>query len=780
MTKSGRIAASYYGLLAMAVLAGPARAEKVTIAASADAGLEGRADLRKNNNGAEPRAVVGQNDATDMTDCSRAVFRFDLAEYRDLTVTCDAVLTLTPAGVSSKLNGYSFLLYRMPQSNADWVEGTGRHPAPGKHVEGVAWERKGGTHAEPVRWQGDERNFMEALELIESLKYGPGGDVSPGSRFAVTIPKAMMNRAIAEGCLSVLLTSDVEGEPVRAEASIATKEHESAARWPRLTFGEGELLYNGIRLPVQWPPQLSQLDREVRPVPYLDHPPEVIPIDVGRQLFVDDFLIESTTLERTFHRPEYDPHNPVLRPEKPWETKGHPGALVYSDGVWYDPKDERFKVWYQAPYSLPRSVCLATSEDGIHWERPSFDVRPGTNVVLPDPEGLFRDSVTVWLDLEESNPGRRYKLWRSTIEQKMVDGKRRMRKWLTLHFSPDGIHWTHVADSPSVGDRTTVFYNPFRKVWCLSLRTGYKDVGRARDYREHPDALIGIQWDRVEQYKWTGADRLDPYNPNAEFSHIPPQLYNLDAVAYESLMLGLFTIWQGDPRKLGYPRRRKRNELLVGFSRDGFHWHRPSRERFIGVDETPGAWNWGNVQSAGGCCLVVGDKLYFYVSGRGVDENLRGNYVSTGLATLRRDGFASMGTEQAGVLTTRPVRFNGKHLFVNVDAPDGELRAEVLDRSGRVTEPFSRDNCIPVSADRTLVAVRWQGADDLSTVAGKLVRFRFHLRKGSLYSFWVSSDASGASAGYVAAGGPGFTGPRDTAGIVAYRAAEPIATGTAL
>ncbi len=39
-------------------------------------------------------------------------------------------------------------------------------------------------------------------------------------------------------------------------------------------------------------------------VPYLQSPPSVIPIDVGRQLFVDDFLIEKTDLERTFHAAE--------------------------------------------------------------------------------------------------------------------------------------------------------------------------------------------------------------------------------------------------------------------------------------------------------------------------------------------------------------------------------------------------------------------------------------------------------------------------------------------
>ena len=38
------------------------------------------------------------------------------------------------------------------------------------------------------------------------------------------------------------------------------------------------------------------------------------------------------------------------------------------------------------------------------------------------------------------------------------------------------------------------------------------------------------------------------------------------------------------------------------------------------------------------------------------------------------------------------------------------------------------------------------------------------LRNGALYSFWTTPDASGASHGYVAAGGPGFTGPTDTTG----------------
>ncbi len=522
----------------------------------------------------------------------------------------------------------------------------------------------------------------------------------------------------------------------------------------------GELLYNGIQLPRQWPPRLENLTREPMTVPYLENPPAVIPIDIGRQLFVDDFLISHTTLTRRYHTAEYHPDSPVLRPDKPWEIKGQPCAMAFSDGAWYDPSDRLFKLWYMAPIEKPRATCLAISQDGLQWERPGFDVVAGTNKVLD----LHRDSVIVWLDHNEKNPNRRFKLWCCTYAN-VTKGQTH----LTMFVSPDGIHWTEVAKSPKILDRTTVFYNPFRKVWVYSLKSNYPGLGRSRDYREHHDAITGTNWNTDEVFKWTCADNLDPHNPNPQLAQIEPELYNLDAVGYESIMLGMFSIWQGDPKDKGKPGVPKRNEVLLGYSRDGFHWHRPDRRPFAGVNETEGAWNWGNVQSVGGCCLVVGDKLYFYVSGRGRQDDKRSNFLSTGLAILRRDGFASMdaGNEQ-GSLTTRSIRFKGKHLFVNATTPKGELLVEVLDSKGQVIEPFSLANCLPIVTDKTLVAVKWKGSNDMAAISGKNVKFRFFLRNGSLYAFWVSPEVTGASHGYVAAGGPGFTKSTDNMGITAY------------
>jgi hypothetical protein len=532
----------------------------------------------------------------------------------------------------------------------------------------------------------------------------------------------------------------------------------------------GETLYNGITLPDSWPPEIKQLTRDPMRVPYLEDPPDIIPIDVGRQLFVDDFLIEHTTLKRCYHSPEYYPENPILRPDKPWERgDAARAAAPFSDGVFYDPKDGLFKMWYMGGYIA--STCLATSRDGVHWEKPSFDVRPGTNEVLshrdvaPASGGRHRDSSTIWLDHEDSEAQRRYKMFVTTSVP---------QRWsLALRCSADGIHWSEpvAVSATRIGDRTTVHYNPFRRKWVFGLRIGQSGVGRSRAYFEHSDAIVGTKHIANGSVLWLCTDRLDPHHPDPKYSNIEPQLYNHDAVAYESLMLGLFSIWQGPPNsECARLKIQKRNEVFVGFSRDGFHWHRPDRNRFLTVNPAKGAWNWGNVQSVGGCCLTVRDKLYFYVSGRALGDRFWDGNCHTGLATMRRDGFASMDAdEDSGVLTTRPVRFMGKYLFVNADAPDGELRAEALDLDGEVVEPFTRGGCNPITGDTTLQQVTWTGGNSLSAITGKPVRFRFHLKNGSLYSFWVSPDKSGASYGYVAGGGPGFVGPRDTVGKLVYR-----------
>jgi len=335
--------------------------------------------------------------------------------------------------------------------------------------------------------------------------------------------------------------------------------------------------------------------------------------------------------------------------------------------------------------------------------------------------------------------------------------------------SGDGVHWSDPVWTGVTGDRSSAFYNPFRKKWVYSLRDSWR--ARSRRYWEYDDFLEGAWWETGEPVIWCAADNQDP--PDPEIGQ-PAQLYNLDAVSYESIMLGIFEIHLGPPNdvcsKQGLP---KITELNLAYSRDGFHWHRPDRRAFIRAERRD-VWDRGYVQPVGGICTIHGDKLWFYYTGFQGDVNKKSNPFlqdgmydrgSTGVAFLRRDGFVSMDAGHKPVeLLTRPVSFQGRCLFVNADVDGGELRAEIANKSGEVIEPFSLESCEAVHSDSTIQRITWKPDRDLSSLTGQSVRFRFRMTKGSLYAFWVSKDETGRSDGYVAAGGPGYTGPIDTVG----------------
>ncbi len=519
----------------------------------------------------------------------------------------------------------------------------------------------------------------------------------------------------------------------------------------------GEKLHNGIVLPEVWPPQhLAPNSAEPMPVPYLQQPPKVIAIDVGRQLFVDDFLIESTTLKRTFHTAKKFEGNPVFKAESERElapsTQGEPGeeatTFTGQGGVFYDPAEKLFKMFYVAGWRGPLS--LATSPDMKTWTRHGQFLPEGLRWTGPKLATGGSDNC-VWLDLNAKNPAERIKYltcWLHVPKEQRPDGFMH-----SLHVS-DGKTWSDaVPTTIAADDYCSFFFNPFREKWVFSIKKG-TSRGRSRYYFESDDFLKGADWGKAVY--WTSTDKLDALEPKDRYPGAgeQPQLYSLNAVAYESLMVGMHYIHRGPKNDIceqgKFP---KLLDLELGFSRDGFHWDRPDRRGFIVGSRTEGSWDRAYLHGAAGVFVVLDDQLVFpYMGTSGIaPSGHRGMYTggSIGLATLRRDGFASM--DGPGELTTRSVKFKGDHLFVNLN---GELHAEALDEAGKVLATSQA-----VSGDHTKAKVE---LPELSTLAGKPVRFRFHLARGSLYAFWVTPDASGASNGYVGAGGPDFSSVRDT------------------
>ena len=535
-----------------------------------------------------------------------------------------------------------------------------------------------------------------------------------------------------------------------------------------LTLGvNAQTLDNGITLPSVWPPRYADptAPKEM-PVPYLKQKPEVLPINRGRQLFVDSFLISNTNLTSVYHKANYYDLNPVLKVDRKWELtpEGYEYAAPFSDGIWYDDKDGKFKMWYLAGAgyvdTLKHSLytCYAESLDGKTWAKPSLDIVPGTNVV----DTMNRDASTVWLDRNEKDPSKRWKFFN-------VEYKPDYIQWqYVLKYSADGIHWSKpVAQSGAVSDRCTAFYNPFTNKWVMSMRHHCKVSWRSRAYLEHadPEEAVSLAHRLREGVPdkhivfWFTPD--DKEKRHERYPDVDPGIYNFDAIAYESIMLGFYSQWQGPEnhiaRGLMIP---KRNEIMLGYSRDGFHFARPSHSPFMPVNETDGAWNYGNMQSVNGVPLIVGDSLYIYSSGRSKNGVWWDAGVSTGLATLRRDGFVSMRAgNKEGFLTTEKLSFDGKYFFVNADvkAKGAQLKVELLDADGNPIPGFTKRDCVVMrGADKTKQLITWKGKQDLTELQGRTIRAKFYLTRGDLYAFWISPWTSGESRGYTGGGGPGL------------------------
>lgn len=162
-----------------------------------------------------------------------------------------------------------------------------------------------------------------------------------------------------------------------------------------------EILYNGIEFNEKWlVADHGKSMLETLPVPYLENPPEIKPIDIGRQLFVDDFLIEKTDMYRVFHQPETR-DLPVLFPQTEVELNhGYcPVAAPFDDGLFYDEDAGCFKLWYHAGWF--RGIGYAESKDGIHWKRLNeIDSSIMDGVVLPLKTGLSgMELLPGWIEI---------------------------------------------------------------------------------------------------------------------------------------------------------------------------------------------------------------------------------------------------------------------------------------------------------------------------------------------------------------------------------------------
>ena len=463
-------------------------------------------------------------------------------------------------------------------------------------------------------------------------------------------------------------------------------------------------------------------------------PAEAIEIGSSRQLFVDDYIIESKHRSfRVLNQPVKHLGNPIIE-LTPVQKVGSKDLVIVSGSVFFDREEGLFKMWYEgADYEWSNNVvCYATSRDGINWELPKLGLykyqgSTENNIVFRSSRRVGDVSPGVFKDPVARDPARKYKMIYKR-GAKTTDGVR-------VAFSPDGIHWTDGADDPiiDVSDSpNSVMWDPRLGVYVAHTRHhAYYDGNYTREV---------LQSESHDFRSWRAygvilkADQADPVRSK--------QFYNMEWMPYEEVYFGFISVYHTLP---GMETKITpgldwidKVDIQLTFSRDGRNWQRAGdRQVFIPNGSGPEDFDRSMIFTMQHP-IVVGDEIWIYYvgfSGRHWATNRKepqGGKV--GLAKLRKDGFISIDAGE-GTLTTRSLKISGDQLVINADASLGSITVEILGQDGEPLPGFGLKDARPAIGDRVRHPIRWSGGPDLGHLKGKTVAFKFHIDRSKLFSF---------------------------------------------
>ena len=484
------------------------------------------------------------------------------------------------------------------------------------------------------------------------------------------------------------------------------------------------------------------------------HRPACIDVGGQRQLLFDDFFIAMGK------RPEQYPHGirwvnapvekhgaPLFCGESPWETSSAWVSVMRDAG--------RFRMWYNSNRESHRGllVSYAESDDGIHFERKPLGLiecegSAENNLVFDGGlNGMSPEMGNVFID-----PGapedERYKMiysdWEGAhvFEQPFTHNVGMLRG----AASPDGLHWKRYYDNflgkycdsqnSACWDADLDRYVAYHRTIGThgSLDTGRfkvdgerrgRAVGRleSRDYRNWVSTGVALQADFHDGLN------VDVYN--SAYSRYP------GAAAAHFLFPSFYYHYEGT------------FQVKVCTSRDNRTWFRPTRETFIPLGES-GDFDSFIISVAPGFVPIDDDHYaLYYRSGNGphggsnvdlsaAEQKKTASRVSR--VVLKRDRIVGIEAQpQGGHFCTRPLRFAGQHLELNVEptGPDARLRVQLLRwEDDEPIDGYTFADCTPVSTDEVAARIRWPGKDGIDPeVAKKPIRLHFELSSMRIYAF---------------------------------------------
>ena len=444
------------------------------------------------------------------------------------------------------------------------------------------------------------------------------------------------------------------------------------------------------------------------------------------QLFIDDHLVASREgVNRVYHAFEKHPGNPIMVASKPWEA-----GVVVCNAVLPTEDGTGWRMWYYswAPKDDPKRSysCYATSTDGLTWEKPNLGLvpyRPADPANATDQTNFIEAGGDVFHTPADPDPARRYKSFGGG------------GKGYHASASPDGIRWAKLTQDFIVqgGDVGTFLFEPRTEKVHAYVKVNAKVSGLRRR---------AVGYSQGSGYDHWPALRLVMAPDDVDDRWVKPgeihrtHMYGCPMQAYETMYLGLLWVFRADDED-GYFLGPVFSELVS--SRDAVHWRRQDGDRppLLNVGP-PGSWDSGMVYAQS--IVRRGDRLWLYYTAASNLHDSPPFHGEIGVATLRKDGFASMDAAyKPGTLTTTALAGMSGPLKLNYRAWGGSIRVAVLDAAGTAIPGYAAEDCTPLTGDAIEAAVAWKAHAELPSGNAPL-RLRFHIDKGSLFSFAAGDE----------------------------------------
>ncbi len=440
--------------------------------------------------------------------------------------------------------------------------------------------------------------------------------------------------------------------------------------------------------------------------------------------FVDDYLIERMdNASLRLHPPVYE--DVSIQLDRPWEGLlcGYPAILSDERGhhLYYRGWPDQSGIAY---------VCVADSEDGITWTRPSLgmievDGSTANNVLMSDETMAGSRGAHNFCPFLDTNPDcppeQRYKGLAYGEHENAAEGK---QATLVGYVSPDGQSWTALRDGeplivapkefPHFDSQNVPFFDEVRGDYVLYAREFFEGVRSLRS-ASSPDFL---NWSEFEHADFGDAAIEHLYtnstvpHPGAPHIHIAfPKRFVPDRKLVEDWPTGGLS------------------EACLMTTRDRVRWHR-HMEAFIRPGLGREGWTERNYMITRGL-VEMGDSYSIYWM-----EGYRSAAVRIVRGTVRREGFASVNAPYAGgEMLTRPISFEGTELVLNLaTSAAGSIRVEIQDQAGVPVPGLSMEDCDEIYCNELERVVTWGESADLSTLAGTPIRLRFTMMDADLYS----------------------------------------------